>query len=167
MTTDPQDFVGFVAGRGTQLFRSAYLLTGDYHQAEDLLQTTLVKLYASWKRVQSAENPVAYAHTTLFRTFVSQKRLRSSHEKPTSQLPEQAAEAGADPALRLVLLDALTSLSPSDRAIVVLRYWEDRSVEETAATLGLRSSVVKTRCRRALQRLRSLLGNEIHEYAGS
>jgi RNA polymerase sigma-70 factor (sigma-E family) len=164
VSQEPPDFVEFASGRSTQLFRSAFLLAGDWHLAEDLVQTTLGKLYASWRKVQNAENPVAYAHTVLFRTFVSYKRLRSNRELPSEQLPEGTAPAG-DPALRLALFEALSKLSPRDRAIVVLRYWEDRSVEETANVLGVRSGVVRTRSSRALQRLRSLLGNDIQEFA--
>ncbi|WP_460515174.1 sigma factor, partial [Flindersiella endophytica] len=99
MSPEPPDFVEFASGRSTQLFRSAYLLAGDWHLAEDLVQTTLGKLYASWRRVQNADNPVAYAHTVLFRTFVSHRRLRSNSELPSEQLPEGAAPVG-DPALR-------------------------------------------------------------------
>jgi RNA polymerase sigma factor (sigma-70 family) len=95
---------------------------------------------------------------------VSHKRLRSNRELPSEQLPEGTAPAG-DPALRLALFEALSKLSPRDRAIVVLRYWEDRSVEETANVLGVRSGAVRTRSSRALQRLRSLLGNDIQEFA--
>ncbi|WP_460530566.1 sigma factor-like helix-turn-helix DNA-binding protein, partial [Flindersiella endophytica] len=100
----------------------------------------------------------------LFRTFVSHRRLRSNSELPSEQLPEGAAPVG-DPALRLALFEALGKLSPRDRAIVVLRYWEDRSIEETAAVLGVRNGVVRTRSSRALQRLRALLGNDIQEFA--
>lgn len=165
MSPEPLDFVEFASGRGAQLFRSAYLLAGDWHLAEDLVQTTLGKLYASWRKVQNADNPVAYAHTVLFRTFVSHRRLRSNTELPSQQLPERAATAG-DPTLRLALFEALGKLSPRDRAIVVLRYWEDRSIEDTAAVLGVRAGVVRTRSLRALHRLRSLLGNDIHEFTG-
>ncbi|WP_020580123.1 SigE family RNA polymerase sigma factor [Actinopolymorpha alba] len=165
MTSDPDDFVEFASARAPQLFRTAYLLAGDWHLAEDLVQTTFGKLYASWRRVRNAENPVAYAHTVLLRTFLSHRRRRSAWEAPSDNLPEQSA-SGVDPALRLTLIAALGQLAPRDRAIVVLRYWEDRSVEETATLLGLRSGVVRTQSMRALTRLRALLGSDVHDLAG-
>lgn len=152
------DFAEFVSARGTHFFHTAYLLAGDRHLAEDLVQTTLGKLYASWSRI---DNPVAYGRTVLVRTFVAHRR-RTGREYPTDPMPDVRASDG-DPALRIALFDALAQLSQRDRAIVVLRYWEDRSVEETAATLGVRSGVVRTQSMRALARLRALLGSDANE----
>jgi RNA polymerase sigma-70 factor (sigma-E family) len=161
----PVDFVEFASLRASALFRSAYLLTGDFHLAEDLAQITLGKLYSSWDRVARADNPVAYAHTVLVRTFLSHRRLRRCSEVPTSNLPDRGAtESEDDPALRVAVLSALRQLSPKDRAVVVLRYWEDRSVEETARRLGIRDAAVRTRSRRALARLRDHLGHDFHEF---
>lgn len=161
MKVDPDEFGEFVAARGTQMFHTAYLLTGDRHMAEDLVQTTLGKLYVSWSRVQRADNPVAYSRTALARTFLDQRRkLRG--ETTTDRVPEVHSSDG-DTVLRLALFEALRLLSERDRAIVVLRYWEDRSVDETAWTLGLRPGVVRTRCQRALLRLRSHLGTDASE----
>ncbi len=109
---DLEDFGDFVRATGTQLYRQALLLTGDHHLAEDLTQTTYARVYASWRRVSRAENPVAYARTTLLNAFL---------------------------------------------------YWEDRSVADTARDLGLTETAVRTRSRRALQRLRPLLGADLTE----
>ncbi len=161
---DPGDFVEFASASTPQLFRSAYLLTGDYHLAEDVVQTTLGKLYRGWKRIQRAENPVAYAHTVLARTYISYRRLRRSTEAPTQDVPEQAA-IDSDPALRMTLLGGLARLSVRDRTVLVLRFWEDRSVEETARMLGIRAGAVRSQSMRALGRLRELLGNDVYVFA--
>lgn len=93
------------------------------------------------------------------RTYVHYRK-RTGREHPSEQLPDRVLTA-EDSALRLALFDALRQLSTKDRAIIVLRYWEDRSVEDTAFTLGLRSGVVRTRSMRALARLRTMLGNDL------
>jgi RNA polymerase sigma-70 factor (sigma-E family) len=156
------DFAAFVQATGTQLYRTALLLTGDHHLAEDLTQATYAKAFASWRRVSAADNPVAYVRTTLFNTFLSHKRLRRNSELPSDVLPEQVLPL-VGPELRLDLLQALGLLAPADRAVLVARYWEDRSVIETAAILGISQSLVRTRARRALQRIRPLLHDTITE----
>ena len=149
-----QDFTEFVHANGARLHRTAVLLTGgDSHLAEDLLQTTYARLFASWRRVSRAGNPVGYARTTLTNVFLSHRRVRRNSEVPTDELPERASY---DESLesRLDLTAALGRLAPTDRAVVVLRYWEDRSVAETAAELGLTELAVRSRASRALARLR-------------
>ncbi|GHF79154.1 SigE family RNA polymerase sigma factor [Streptomyces thermodiastaticus] len=159
------EYAEFAAAQAGHLYRSACLLTaGDTHLAEDLVQETLGRLYVRWSRVDRADNPAAYARTTLTRTFLAHKRLRRSSERSTDELPETAA-ATSDTPLRLTLLQALGQLPVKDRAVVVLRYWEDRSVQETAAVLDTSPAAVRTRCVRALARLRALLGEDIGEYA--
>lgn len=152
-----EEFSAFVRTTGTQLHRAAVLLTGDHHLAEDLTQATYAKVFASWRRVSTSDNPVAYARTTLLNTFLSHRRLRRNSEQPTDALAPEYAGGDPDHATRLDLLDALATLPALDRAVVVLRYWEDRSVADTAIDLDLSESVVRTRARRALQRLRPLL----------
>jgi len=156
------EFASFVQTTGTQLYRTALLLTGDHHLAEDLTQTTYAKVFGSWKRVSRAGNPVGYARTILLNTFLSHRRLRRSGELPgrAADLTETLADrpAGdADPSTRVDLLAALARLSPTDRAVLVARYWEDRSITETAADLGLTETAVRTRAKRALDRLRPLV----------
>ena len=161
---DLGDFGDFVRATGTRLYRQALLLTGDHHLAEDLIQTTYAKVFASWRRVSRAENPVAYARTTLLNTFLSHRRLRRSAELPAGAVPGREGSAPEDdPATRVDLLAALATLPAHDRALLVLRYWEDRSVADTARDLGLTETAVRTRSRRALQRLRPLLGAELTE----
>ncbi|MEV5337937.1 SigE family RNA polymerase sigma factor [Streptomyces sp. NPDC052676] len=162
------EYAEFAGARAGHLYRSACLLTaGDTHLAEDLVQETLGRLYVSWHRVSRAGNPAAYAQTVLTRTFLAQKRRRSSTERATEVLPERADTAGGDASLRLTLLEALARLPVKDRAVVVLRYWEDRSIQETADVLHVSSAAVRTRCVRALARLRELLGEDLAEYAAA
>ncbi|MFC4035708.1 SigE family RNA polymerase sigma factor [Streptomyces polygonati] len=163
MREPPADFLEFAAARSRHLFRTACLLTGDWHLAEDLVQETLAKMYRSWWRINRKEAPVAYAHTVLVRTFLSQRRRRSSREYPSDRLPDTAGPA-QDAELRLTLLEALARMSARDRAVLVLRYWEDRSVEQTAQTLQLSPEAVRAQCMRALQRLRGLLGDQFTDF---
>ncbi|MEV7975214.1 SigE family RNA polymerase sigma factor [Streptomyces sp. NPDC086519] len=162
-----EDYAEFAAARAGHLYRSACLLTaGDTHLAEDLVQEALGRIYVRWGRVSRAENPAGYAQTVLSRTFLAHRRRFSSRERARDSFPE-LADTGADPSLRLTLLDALARLPAKDRAVVVLRYWEDRSVHETADALNMSSAAVRTRCVRALARLRELLGEDLAEYARS
>ncbi|MDN3355152.1 SigE family RNA polymerase sigma factor [Actinomadura sp. DC4] len=160
MAKDPNGFQEFAAARSASLFRTARLLCDDWHLAEDLVQTTLGKLYVSWRRVQRADNPGAYARTVLMRTYLSHVRKHSSGESSRGELPETAADE-SDQALRMTLLNALAELSAQDRAVLVLRYWEDQSVEDVAAALRLSRGAVRNRSMRALGRLREALGDEL------
>ncbi|MFI6157661.1 SigE family RNA polymerase sigma factor [Kitasatospora sp. NPDC051170] len=159
------EYVAFVAGRAKALHRSAYVLAaGDAHLAEDLVQEALGKVYVHWRKVARADNPAAYAQTVLVRTFLSLRRRMSTSERPTGSgsLPEDAA-SGPDTALRLTLLDVLAQLPPRDRAVLLLRYWEDRSIEETAGMLRMTSSAVRSRGTRALAKARVLLGDSLSD----
>ncbi|WP_406725775.1 SigE family RNA polymerase sigma factor [Streptomyces sp. GD-15H] len=157
----------FAVARAGHLYRSACLLTaGDTHLAEDLVQETLGRVYVHWGRVSRVGNPAGYAQTVLTRAFLAHRRRRSSTERSTAALPDLPG-ADADPSLRLTLLDALAGLPAKDRAVIVLRYWEDRSVQETADAMNVSSAAVRTRSVRALARLRELLGEDLGEYARS
>ncbi|MCI3272768.1 SigE family RNA polymerase sigma factor [Streptomyces cylindrosporus] len=159
------EYAEFAAVRAGHLYRSACLLTaGDTHLAEDLVQETLGRLYVGWGRMSRVGNPAGYAQTVLTRTFLAHQRRRSSTERATDVLPDRPADGG-DPSLRLTLLEALSRLPAKDRAVIVLRYWEDRSIEETADVMHVSSAAVRTRCVRALGRLRELLGEDLDEYA--
>jgi RNA polymerase sigma-70 factor (sigma-E family) len=160
----PADYLEFAAACTGRLHRTACLLTGDWHLAEDLVQETLAKLYAVWRRLDRSDAPVTYAQTVLLRTFLSQRRKRSSTEWPSAELPE-TADPDHDATLRLTLLEGLAQLSLRDRAVLVLRYWDDRSVEETAHLLDMSPGSVRTRSLRALQRLRSVLGDHLSDLA--
>ncbi|NUP34512.1 MAG: SigE family RNA polymerase sigma factor [Streptomycetaceae bacterium] len=154
----------FAAARSGPMTRMACLLTGDWHLAEDLVQETLAKVYVSWKRVNAANSPNAYADAILMRTFLSYRRKRSTSETPTGRVPETAYDAD-DPGLRLTLLDGLAQLSDRDRAVLVLRYWEDRSVEDAALALRLTPAAVRLQSFRALRRLRAVIGDQLPELA--
>ena len=157
-TTD--DFEEFARARTPQLYRTAWLLTGDRHHAEDLVQETLAKMFRVWRGLQRIDNPPAYAQTVLARTFISQRRRRSWGEQPVSSMPERADRPG-DPALRISLQTALAELAPLDRAVLVLRFFEDRSVEQVALDLGKNAGAIRTRTSRALDRLRAVLGTDV------
>ncbi|MGW2250792.1 SigE family RNA polymerase sigma factor [Kitasatospora sp. NPDC001660] len=160
------EFPDFVASRARHLLRTAFLLTGgDAHLAEDLVQEALGRIFVKWRKISRLDNPSGYAQTVLVNTFLSYRRKRSASERVTDEFPEVGVH-DPDPALRLTLLRALAELPASDRAVLVLRFWEDRSVEETAAALRLSSSVVRSRCRRALTRLRGVLGDDIDAALG-
>ncbi|RVU16715.1 SigE family RNA polymerase sigma factor [Streptomyces antnestii] len=159
-------FREFAQARTGHLFRSACLLTsGDTHFAEDLVQETLGRMYVAWGRSSGLENPAAYAQTVLIRAFLAHQRRRSAHEQPSDELPEGTAGVPGDASLRITLLDALRQLPPKDRAVIVLRYWEDRSVAETADILNVSQAAVRTRSTRALARLREQLGSSVAELA--
>jgi len=159
-TTD-DGYQAFAAARIGHLYRSACLLTGgDVHLAEDLVQETLGRIFVRWRRVSGADNPVAYAQTMLAHTFLSWRRLRRSREQPIATPPEAPCAQDGDTALRVTLLTALGQLSDRDRAVLVLRYWEDRSVQETATALRLSAGAVRAHSMRALARLREQLGDD-------
>ena len=153
---DAPDFADFAAARSGQLYRSAYLLTTSAQAAEDLVQIALTKAYAAWPRVRMADDPVAYVHGVLLKSFLSERRRRSSTELAVAE-PEDVPVAASDPTERLALMAALRELTPLDRGVVVLRFWEDRTVADTARQLGLSEAAVKNRSLRALRTLRGLL----------
>jgi RNA polymerase sigma-70 factor (sigma-E family) len=158
-TADPlgrDGFEEFVHATADRVHRAALLMCGDHHLAEDLTQTTYAKVYAHWAKVSSAESPLAYTRTILTRTFLSHRRLRRSGEQPVDEVPDSSA-SGPDLAMRIDLLAALRQLPPRDRAVLVLRYWEDLSVATAAEVLGIRESACRNRAARALARLRTLL----------
>jgi RNA polymerase sigma-70 factor (sigma-E family) len=149
----------FAAARAGQLFRIAYLMCGDWHEAQDLVQTCLAKLYASWHRIQKSESVDAYARKALLHTFLSHRRLRRSSEIPIADFGDRRAP-GDNADLRMVLIDALATLSPRNRAAVVLRYLDDHSVESVAEMLDTTPAAVKSSCNRSLKQLRALLGDD-------
>lgn len=153
----PDGFREFATDVSPALFRSAWLLTGDWHLAEDLVQETLARMYRGWAGIGRIENPAAYAQTVLVRQFISHWRRRSSHERPSSHLPDRATQV-VDAEAHLDLVAALAELPPRDRAVVVLRYLADRSVEQVAVDLGRSPSAIKVQSMRALAKLRAALG---------
>lgn len=151
------EFEEFARSRQALLRRSAYLLCGDWHLAEDLTQTALAKMYAVWHRVRM-DSADSYARKVLFRTFVDETRRRRWWERPSAHEYDVAAPA-QDPDLRLTLLAALRQVPARSRAVLVLRFWEDQSVEQTAEALGCSTGAVKSQTFRGLATLRRILGD--------
>lgn len=147
-------FDGFVAARGDALWRSAWLLTGDAHLAEDLVQTALAKSFGAWDRIGDVGGFEAYVRRVLFTTYAAWWRRRWNGERPTAELPD-AATAGPDLALRRDVLAALSRLPRGQRAVVVLRYFEDLTEAQTAEVLGCSTGTVKSQAARAMAALRS------------
>ncbi|MFJ3309520.1 SigE family RNA polymerase sigma factor [Streptomyces sp. NPDC086549] len=155
---DLPDFDEFVATRGDRLYRSAWLLTGDAHAAEDLLQTVFARVWPKWPRI-ARDNPEAYVRRALVNTHASWWRRRWRGETPTQDLPELtlARDVFADVDLEQSLAGAVRRLPPRQRAVVVLRYFEDLIVEETAQVLNCRPGAVKSQAAKALRVLRHYL----------
>lgn len=155
-TTREREFTDFARARTAALHRSAWMLCRDEHEAQDLVQEALTKVYVMWMRpLTRIDNPVAYAHTTLTRTFLSSRRKRSSTETPLEEFPESPVpDANETTPQRLAMDAALARLAPLDRAIVVARHLDDLSVAETAELVGLSAGAVRIRCMRALEKLR-------------
>jgi RNA polymerase sigma-70 factor (sigma-E family) len=154
------EFTAFVAERTHALFRTAYALTGNQHAAEDLLQTALAKLVLSWNRISS--DPEAYARRIIYREHVSVwRRMWKRNELPTADPPNGRTVEGdhAGAALdRVVLRKVLLTLPPRQRAVIILRYLEDRSEQEVADILGCSTGTVGSQASRALTKLRAALG---------
>lgn len=159
MTRRDEDFVEFARAHAAGLRRTAFLMCRDWHLAQDLTQTALAKLYASWGRLEWLDSPVGYAKKVLLRTFLDHQRRRGSRELVVESPPDSVIEFNPD--LRITLLDALAQLPPRDRAIVVLRYWEDHSIDAVADLVGVSKAVVKSQSMRSLARLRGLLGEDL------
>ncbi|MGP3934573.1 SigE family RNA polymerase sigma factor [Nonomuraea sp. KM88] len=153
------DFGAFVAARATSLLRVAYLACGDETEAEDLLQTALERTYRSWDRVLH-DSPEPYVRRVIINAAISRARRRAIlNIIPMHSPPERAARA-TDVDLRHVLMEALRALPPRQRAVVVLRYWEDLSETQTAEVLGCSVGTVKSQASKAMAKLRAALGRE-------
>lgn len=155
------DFTAFVAASSPRLRRTAYLMCRDWHLAQDLTQTTLAKMYAVWDRIRPTANLEAYSRRVLLNAVFDLRKRRSGTEVVLAELPEPPGNHPEnDPELHVMLMAALETLPVRDRAVVVLRHWEDLSVNAVAEILGVTPSVVKMQNMRALGRLRVLLGED-------
>lgn len=158
---DALDFDDFVAARSAALLRTAYLLTADHHHAEDLLQTALTSLYLHWGSLRDRRAAESYARRCLVTTYTSWWRRRSWRERPTAELPDGIApDSTSDRSDEL--WRHLGALPRQQRAVVVLRFYEELSVEETAALLGISAGSVKSHTSRALAALRLRLEQHPH-----
>jgi RNA polymerase sigma-70 factor (sigma-E family) len=153
-------FRAYVAARSPALLRTAYLLTGNRADAEDLLQTALAKTYLAWDRIREQEALDGYVRRVMVNTQTSWWRRRRVDEYATDELPERGTgrDAGEDLALHDALWSALAALPKRQRAMVVLRYYEDLSEAETAHVLGVSVGTVKSTTSRALAKLRDSSG---------
>jgi RNA polymerase sigma-70 factor (sigma-E family) len=151
MSSVEEQFTAYVGARRTALVRTAYLLTGNAEDAEDLVQTALIKAVPKWGRI--AEDPEPYVRAILARESVNRWRRRRWRELPSERLPE-GQYVDVDVADRASLRSALAALAPRQRAVIVLRYYEDMTERQTADALGISVGTVKSQCRDALARLR-------------
>lgn len=162
MNERDQGFTEYFASRSNSMRGTAFLLCGDWHRAEDLVQTTFVKLYRAWNRIEARNTMDVYTRQILVRTYLDEvRRGFFFREKVTAEQTERMAPAAGSPEDRLVLLHALTGVPPRQRAALVLRFWEDLSVEETAKAMGCSAGTVKSQTARGLDALRDLVPSTI------
>ena len=159
------DFAAYVGARRDTWLRAACLLTGDRHQAEDLVQSALIRVWPHWARISAKGDPDAYVRKVIFHQFASQVRRRRWSELAAGLLPGAAGERPDDEAepdatgridARLELREILATLGPRQRAVLVLRYYLDLSEADAAEVLGCSVGTVKSQASKALARLRPL-----------
>jgi RNA polymerase sigma-70 factor (sigma-E family) len=157
------DFAAFVRRRARHHLRTAVLLTGDWHTAEDLVQTCLVKLYRVWPRLDTRMDPDGYLRRMLINTHRSWWRVRWRREAPVASIPDRAGAADGQDlhALGETVRQALAALPARQRAALVLRFLEDLPEAQVADLLGCSVGTVKTHTHRGISRLRQLLGTEL------
>ena len=157
MNTD-RDFAEFVGARWASLYRLAYLLAASPTGAEDLLQTTLEKAYVNWPRISGMEFPEAYVRRMLANTLVSSRRRAWIGEQPWEELPEAAGASAEVPVLdRSLIWPLVCALPDRQRAVIVLRYYEDLSETQIADALGCAAGTVKSQSSAAIGALRRAL----------
>jgi RNA polymerase sigma-70 factor (sigma-E family) len=157
------EFEELFAARAAALRRTAYLLCGDWHRAEDLTQTAFAKVYAAWPRLRDKGAVDAYLRQTLTRVYLDEYRRSWRGERPTADVPDVVAIPTDSTDDRLLLLAALASVPPRQRACLVLRYFEDYSIEQTADALDCSAGTVKSNTARGLDALRRALGDALPE----
>lgn len=153
------DFLGWVTAHRDGLRKTAYLLSGDWFLADDLVQEALTRLYAVWGRVSAAGEPAPYARKIVVNLYLDHRRRPARREVPSAELPEGAAP-DLQPSTdgdRDELMAALRQVPPGQRAVLVLRYWDDLSVEQTASLLGTSAGNVRSQSSRGLDALRAAL----------
>ncbi|HYG93041.1 MAG TPA: SigE family RNA polymerase sigma factor [Nocardioides sp.] len=151
------DFSSYVADRRARLVRTAVLLGCPRADAEDVVQTALMRCYRSWRKVRSADHPDAYVHRVLVTTLADARARRWNGELPTEVLPEDVDDS--DPTSGIAVRRALAVMTPEHREVLVLRFYADLSERDTAAALGVAPGTVKSRTSRALQALSPLVGS--------
>jgi RNA polymerase sigma-70 factor (sigma-E family) len=162
-----EEFTSFARERSHALLRSAYLLTGDQHLAEDLVQASLARTYLAWRRIDGPGNVEAYARRVMYHQQVSWWRRRRAAEWLTADPPEPRGPGtdtsdGTD--VRLMLRDALRKLPPKQRVVLILRFFEDYTEAEAAAVLDVRIGTIKSQTARGLARMRAIAPELAHLY---
>ncbi|MFN2536956.1 MAG: SigE family RNA polymerase sigma factor [Mycobacteriales bacterium] len=148
------DFRELFVARAAALRRTAFLLCGDWHQAEDLVSVSFAKLYSAWRRV---DNPEPYLRQVLVRSWVDETRRPHRRERPYADLPDGPAGPGTSTEDRELLKAALMRVPPRQRACLVLRFFDDLTVADTARALGCSENTVKSQTSRGLDALRALI----------
>ncbi|MEV6299238.1 SigE family RNA polymerase sigma factor [Actinoplanes sp. NPDC051861] len=156
-----EQYLAYVSGRLGALRRFAYLLCGDGHQADDLVQEAITKLYARWARISRVDNVDAYVHTMIVRTFLDEKRRGWWRVGLFGTAPEQQAPERAGIEDRTVVRAALSQIPPRQQAVLVLRFLCDKPIAEVAEILGCSPGTVKSQTSHGLETLRRLLGYRI------
>ncbi len=154
-----EDFSAFVSAQSSTLFTTAYLLTGNALEAEELLQDVLVRLYPKWARVSAADAPVAYVRRSVVNQFVGARRSARNAEPTLSAIPESGSEDEALVAVldRAVIAELLEALTARQRAAIVLRFFHDQLDDEIATALGCRAATVRSLISRGLAAMRAQL----------
>jgi RNA polymerase sigma-70 factor (sigma-E family) len=153
---DPDGFREFVHAHSPQLLRTAWLITRDWHDAEDLVQTALAKTLPRWEKLTRHDNPQLYIRKVMVNTFLSWRRRRSSTEMVLEKLPDSPTADQFDGSdLHALVLTAVRNLPPRRRAIVALRFFDDLTYADTATALGCHIGTVKSQTARALRQLRT------------
>lgn len=160
------EFSDYVASSADRVRFTAYLLCADWHEAEDIAQAAFVKLYLAWDRIDRQGSIDAYVRKVVVRTYLNERRrlwrklerLTGTPAEPPPQQPDAAEQ-------RLVVWRALIQVPQRQRAALVLRYWEDLSLLDTAAILGCSVGNVKSQCARGLQTLRGLLEGQADDHS--
>lgn len=160
MTARDAAFTEFVEARRAHLRRIAYALCGDWHRSEDLVQTALVKLYVAWPRLHRDGREEAYVRTIIVRADIDERRRPWRRERSGLPQAETAAVSPLPVEERSALFDALQSLPPMQRKVVVLRHWLGLSVAETARDLRISEGTVKSHSSRGLATLRTTLARD-------
>lgn len=162
MSRDTEFLEYVIAQRGRMLRTARLLAGGDHHWAEDLVQTALTKLYVHWGKVRQAEGASSYADRILINAFIDERRrFWRSRETSTAELSDPQPSTGPDPADRLTVLDALARLPRRQRAVVVLRYFQDLDVAAVARVMDCSEGTVKSQTARALAKLRDLIDDPL------
>ncbi|MCD4524653.1 SigE family RNA polymerase sigma factor [Nocardioides sp. cx-173] len=157
-----EEFAAYLNARQPQLLRTAYLLTGDRHQAEDVLQTSLAKLYLAWDKVRDRGSVDAYVRRIMVNENNSLwRRGWKRREFAAETIPDRAVSDAYDEGLSSALWDVVQTLPQKARAVVVLRYYEQLTEAETADILGISVGTVKSQCSRALAALRDRVPSDL------